>query len=227
MYVATYSNPVFLRHCLLQILHQSRRPNVLAVHENGNEKSYKHIVQDVLDSLEVKGVEVLYHHTPHSLPMPTFFCQPLQALIDTGCDYINKVDQDDILYEHHFAVQEELMFNPQLIQSDFDYAMNCNSELLVLMHDGAYRYSPKVDFGTWNPTGAHPDAIIFNRKVAQDFVGVMSKHVGVNDDKLLAEHVLPKYKGLRVKVNPSMCFVAHGKNVSVSHWSEMPPQEVL
>jgi hypothetical protein len=107
VYVCSYNQPVFLRHCLLQILHQSRRPDVLAIHENVNAKSYKHMVKDVLDSLEAEGVQVLYHHTPHSLPMPTFFCQPLQALLDAGCDLINKVDVDDLIYEHHFATQIE------------------------------------------------------------------------------------------------------------------------
>jgi hypothetical protein len=231
VYLATYQNPVFLRHCLLQILHQSRRPNVLAVHENANEKSYKGMVQDVIYSLEHEGVEIIYHHTPHAMPMPTFFIQPLQALLDAGCDLFNKVDQDDLLYVDHLYEQEKLMFNPQLQQPEWDFAMNANSELLVLLNKGGYKHSPSVDFGTWNPTGAHPNSIVFGRAVAQEFVREMAiprnAPFGYNDDVILANFVLPKFKGVKVHRQPTSCFVAHGRNVSVAQWSDFPPSEVL
>jgi hypothetical protein len=231
IYVASYNNPVFLRHCLLQILHQSRRPDVLAIHQNADAESYSWAVKDVLTSLEYGRTEVVYLHMSHSMAMPTFFIWPLQALLDLGCDLFIKADHDDIFYDSHLAEQEKLMFNPQLQQPEWDFAMNANSGLLVLMNKGGYKYSPSVDFGIWNPTGAHPNSIIFNRSVAQEFVREMgiprnAPH-GLNDDVVLATYVLPKFKGIKVHRQPSSCFVAHGRNVSVSQWSDVPPQEVL
>jgi hypothetical protein len=230
VYVCSYNNPVFLRHCLLQILHQSRLPDVVAVHENVNEHSYRWAVQDVIVSMRAKGVNVLYHRTPHAMPMPTFFIQPLQTLIDADCALYAKCDVDDLFFHDHFEKQEALIFNPQLQQPENDFAMNANSELLVLLNKGGYKHSPSVDFGTWNPTGAHPNSIVFNRAVAQEFVREMgiprnAPH-GYNDDVILANYVLPKFKGIKVHRQPTSCFVAHGRNVSVAQWSDFPPSEV-
>jgi hypothetical protein len=55
----------------------------------------------------------------------------------------------------------------------------------------------------------------------------MDAHRGLNDDAVLAAYVLPKFKGLTVSAEPTSCFVAHGKNVSVAKWSDVPPDEVL
>jgi hypothetical protein len=227
VYLATYGNPVMLRHCLLQILCQSRLPDVVSIHENAGAESYQHLVQDVLDRLSFKGVHVIYRYTPQSLPMPTFFIRPLQELIDADCALYCKVDHDDLLFEHHFAAQEELIFNPQLQEPDFDYAMNANSELLVLLNQGGYKHSKSVDFGIWNPIGAHPNSLIFNKAVAKDFVAQLSFPTGLNDDAVFAKYVMPKFKGLKVKAKPTSCFVAHGRNVSVANWSEVPPSEAM
>jgi hypothetical protein len=211
-----------LRHCLLQILHQSRRPDVIAVHENAGRKSHRSMVEDVFTSLRIEGVDVIYQYTPDKLPMPEFFCWPLDVLLGLGCDYINKVDHDDLLYHNHFESQLSLIES-----TNNDYAMNANAGLLVLSNKGGYRHNPSVDFGTWNPTGAHPNNIIFNRAVAKEFVAQMFAHHGLNDDAVLAAYVLPKFKGVKFHTEPTSCFVAHGKNVSVAGWSDVPPQEVL
>ena len=232
VYVASYNQPVFLRTCLLQILHQSRLPDVVSIHENVNERSYRWAVQDVIETLEREGndVKVIYRHTPHSLPMPAFFIQPLQALLDEGCDLICKADVDDLLYVSHFEQLEEMIFNPQLQEPDFDYAMNANSELLVLLNKGGYKYNPLVDFGTWNPTGAHPNNIVFNKAVAKEFVAQMGFNRnppnGYNDDVILANYVLPKFKGRKVHAQPTGCYVAHNKTASTSIWADVPPPEV-
>jgi hypothetical protein len=226
VYVASYNNPVFLRHCLLQFLYQSRLPDVLVIHENASEKSYKWAVDDIIPGLMRAGVHVLYIHTPHSMPMPTFFIPPLQALLDLGCDLFIKADVDDIFYEQHLAIQEAMIFNPQLQQPEHDFAMNANSELLVLMNKGGYKHSASVDFGTWNPTGAHPNNIIFNRSIAKEFVREMAIPRGYNDDVILATYVLPKFKGVKVHRAPTSCYVAHNKTASTSHWADVPPPEV-
>jgi hypothetical protein len=123
-----------------------------------------------------------------------------------------------------------MIFNPQLQQPEHDFAMNANSELLVLMNKGGYKYNSSLDFGIWNPTGSHPNNIIFNRAVAKEFVREMAiprnaPH-GLNDDVILATFVLPKFKGIKVHRTPTACFVAHGRNVSVAQWSDVPPIEV-
>jgi hypothetical protein len=227
VYLATYGNPVMLRHCLLQILHQSRLPNVVAVHENAGAESYLPLVCDVVGSLIREGVKVVYHHTPHAMSMPTFFIKPLQTLIDEGCDLFNKLDHDDIYGWDHLAAQEELIFNPQLQQPDFDYAINRNAGLLVLLNRGGYKHKSSVNFGIWNPTGAHPNNIIFSRALAKEFVAQLSFPTGLNDDVILAQYVLPRFKGLTVSAEPTSCFVSHGRNVSTAQWSDVPPDEAL
>jgi hypothetical protein len=220
VYIASHNQPVFLRHSLLQVLNQTRLPDVLAVHENVHPKSYRWVVEDVIDALGVAGVKVIYQHTPDAMPMPTFFRPPLQALLDEGCDYFNKVDPDDIIYAKHFETQLGLIDG-----SGHDYAMNANSQLVVLLNAGGYKYSPKVDFGTWNPTGAHPDAIIFNRKVAESFVAAMDVY-REPDDVVLAKYVFPSFKGSKRYEDPTMCYAAHGKTISTLCWSNTPPPEV-
>jgi hypothetical protein len=123
-----------------------------------------------------------------------------------------------------------MIFNPQLQQPEHDFAMNANSELLVLMNKGGYKYNPSLDFGIWNPTGSHPNNIIFNRAVAKEFVREMAiirnaPH-GLNDDVILAQFVLPKFKGIKVHRAPTSCYVAHNKTASTSHWADVPPPEV-
>jgi hypothetical protein len=220
VYVCSYNQPVFLRHCLLQILLQSRHPDVLSIHENGDHRSYRGMVEDVLDLLEARGVEVVYKHTPASMVMPTFFAPALQALIDEDCDLYQKVDVDDIIYWNHLERQMLLMRS-----GEYDIAMNTRAELLVLPTVGHYRHNHDVDFGIWNPTGAHPNNIIFNRAVADAFVTELKKPSGENDDAVFAAKVMPKFHVRRKAMDATSCFVAHGKNVSVAGWATNPPPE--
>jgi hypothetical protein len=223
VYVASYNNPVFLRQCLLQIAAQTRLPDVLAIHENVHTTSYRWVVEDVITKLQANGVEVALYHSPYPLLMPTFFCRPLKALIKAGCEIFNKIDVDDIIYAHHLAVQESLFVAHQ----PADYVVNTQSELLVLLNKGGYKYSPKVDFGMWNPTGAHPNAIIFNRAVAEAFVEAMFTHAGEEaDDAILAKHVFPQFNGKRALYPPTMCYVAHSRTWSTWQWADDPPPEV-
>jgi hypothetical protein len=227
VYVASYNQPVFLRHSLLQIAQQTRLPDVLAIHENANRKSYRPLVEDVLETIRSKGVKVLYQHTGHQMDMPTFFCLPLANLVDEGCDLYQKLDVDDIYYAHHLDNQVELIWDKEYGYHPYDYVINSNAELLVLPTSGPYLHNPKVNFGIWNPTGGHPNNIIFKKAVAEAFIKAMYAHKPLNDDTIFAAHVMPKFLGNTISRDATMCFVAHGKNVSVPHWSVTPPSQVL
>jgi hypothetical protein len=222
VYVASYNQPVFLRHCLLQIAAQTRLPDVLSVHENANPRSYLNMVEDVLQILHDKGVTIRYKHSAYPYSMPLYFCWPIEKLIEEGAGLIQKIDVDDIIYTTHLQMQETL---GEALSEDQHYALNPNSGLLVIPHNGSYRHNPSVDFSIWNPTGAHPNNIIFTHVLAKEFVVELGKHSLMNDDAVLAEFVMPNFKGLTVPGKPTSCFVAHGRNVSVAHWATTPPPE--
>lgn len=222
VYVASYQQPVFLRHCLLQLLNQKRLPDVISIHENANSRSYLWAVEDIIGELVNKGVDVIHKHSPNRFDAPLYFCPALQGLIDADCDLYNKVDVDDIIYRDHLSTLVSLIGSGN---SQLDYAMNVSSSVLALLETGGYKYARQVNFGSINPTGAHPNSIIFNRAVAEAFSLMMHTFSGKNDDTILAEKVLPNFKGNRVFAKPTMCYVAHGKNVSTAHWSTNPPAE--
>ena len=222
VYVASYNQPVFLRHCLLQIAAQTRLPDVLAIYENATKTSSYWAIHDVVENLTDNGVIIDYRHSSERHIMPTFFCLPLQILIDRGCDLFQKLDVDDIYYKWHLGYLESLADT----HPSFDAMVNRNSGLLVIPNSGDYKAKDSIEWGMYNPIGGHPNNLIFRKNVAEVFVKAMAEHTGYNDDVVFDRYVRPHFRYGILSDIPTSCYVAHNKTVSTSNWCDNPPAEV-
>src|SRR3569833_2822642 len=79
--VPTYRRPDLARSCVLQLLAQSRKPDVICVHQNGNEESYEWAVRD----LDAGTTRIVWLHTPAQLPQHEWYAVPLENLLEKDC----------------------------------------------------------------------------------------------------------------------------------------------
>jgi hypothetical protein len=200
---------------------------VIVVHENGHWRPCEWAVLDVYHTLRERGVDVRTTHNVLSEMAPDYYRKPLETLYyEEGCELFLKADTDDIFYSCHISRMRDLMLDKHDKRNEYDYALNTDSEVVVLANKGEYLYNPRVDFGIWNPTGANTNAIIFNRAVAAHYIAMLRASPGIPDDVTIAQKVLPHFKGLRVSDHPTLCYVSHGKNISTPRWADHPPPEV-
>jgi hypothetical protein len=224
VYLPTHNNPVYLRHCLLQVLNQDVLPDYLAIFENGHSRSYEWAIGDVLESLKQAGVTCMHGHTGLKVMQPEFCRIPLERLFnEAGCDLFAMLASDDIIYSGHFA---SMVASIQEFGDRVRWTGNLSSQLLVLPREGNYKYNPRVNFAKWNPTGAQPNTIIFDRAVAWDYLGELNRSSNQPDDVVLSR-VLARFPGKILDNKPQVCYVCHGKNTSTAHWADNPPPEVV
>ncbi len=212
VYIASHKNAIFLRLCLLQLAAQTRRPDVVAVCENGHPFKFRPLVEDVLQGLESRGTLIRYLHSGASMVSPHFHMAALGMLLQEGCDLYTKFDHDDFFYTHHLAVLEEKV-------RGYDAAIGRFCEMLIQPLKGYGFIKPLFDFGVMNPTGGMSDACMFNRAFAEQYMADMKRMVeqrpdGIEDDYVMGKVTMPKFKVNAFRGAPTTCYVTHGANSS-------------
>ena len=102
--IPTYNRPDMARQAVLQMAVQTRRPDAICVHQNGNAESYEWCIAD-LRSL----ANIIWVHTPEKIKQNDWYAVPLKVLLDAGCTHFFWVDHDDIYARTHIeTVMEEL-----------------------------------------------------------------------------------------------------------------------
>jgi len=217
LYIASHHNAVFLRLALLHVWLQTQQPDVLAVHENGHTLSFQPLVEDVVKALQEKGTQVDWTHTPRRLRHPHYHLPLLKTLLERGCDWFIKFDHDDLFYRNHI---ETLLAEVE----GYDAAVSGLATVLIQPSDDYGLVKHNVLFGQFNPTGGMSDAVIFNRVVAEQYcqdletAAALSLDHSSEDDLILGNVTLPRFRVHRFYTKPTACYVSHGANLSTSHW---------
>ncbi len=217
-YITTHNNPLFLRFALLQVLAQTTRPNVVAIHQNNHHPSYLWAVGDLIGPAQRDGMQFLNLESPHLDRVQDWYLIPIRVLIDQGCDYFFKCDHDDIYYNFHIA---RLL---QALQSGFDFVINRNAGRLVLAPGKPYEYLPSADFSETHAPGGMSGSWAFTRAFAiqnvHDLAAAPTDRCW--EDQITAWETLPRFEGKISRIEsdaPSTCYVSYGGNVSSAHWA--------
>ncbi len=180
--IPTYQRPDLVRACVLQWLTQSRRPDVVCVHQNGHAESYEWCVADLRALGPVEWI-----HTPARIAQHQWYLIPLQRLLREGCTHFFWADHDD-LYRHDHV--ERCLID--LEKSDFTVAERCG--LLHVTHDD-YRFQADVRFEAHAP-GGMSSSMAFNRAFAEALADDLAEdRAHYFSDNVVAKVTLPRFVG--------------------------------
>jgi hypothetical protein len=206
----TCNRPDMLRHCVLQLLAQSRPPDLICVHENGLPASYRWCIEDL-------GAPVLWLHTPHQVPQHEFYLPPLLRAIDAGCTHFFWIDHDDIYLANHIEVS--------LAELDcgYDLRLSAHCGLLVIrpqFRERAYEFHDGVRFDMHAPGGMSA-SMAFNRT----FAIVLAEHLPLHPelaycDQVVAHVLMPLFRCYRSAARTTV-YVSHPGSASSRHWVDM------
>lgn len=179
--VPTYNRPDLLRACVLQLIAQSRPPDIVCVHQNGHPDSYQWSIADLRTS-----TELVWLHTPAKLPQHDWYAIPLRHLIEQGCAYFFWADHDDLYLRDHIDRGLD-----DLRDADFSISHQCG---LLLTRPADFRYAQEVEFTSHAP-GGMSSTMCFNRAFAQALladIGSDTQHQYT--DNVVAHVTMPKFR---------------------------------
>lgn len=208
VYLPSHNNPCFLRMALLQLLIQTRPPDLVVFHINGDERDYSWAIEDLLRGGHFRSSRIIKHFSAGKLPEPQWQLVPLRTLVQRNCDVFFKFDHDDIYYSRHI----ERMIEPL---AECDWVAQRHLPLLTIPPMGAsYKYEPRTDFTKINPLGASASSCCFNRRFASTYVHALEAAAGTPDDVVMGVVLRSFRKRVVSFAEPTCCYVAHGGNVS-------------
>jgi hypothetical protein len=216
-YIATYNNPYFLRATMLQVMVQTRKPQVLVVHQNIDKESYLWAIEDLLPLCHELGIFLYYNYNPSCPLIQNYDGIPIQYLLDNDCDYIFKLDHDDIYRTNHFAQMIEGL------KQGHDIVANRIAGVIFLKKSG-YEHLRQVDFAKVNPMSIMASSMAFTKAFGKAYM-VAVKELGDNTqcvvDELMRDAVIPQFDGRVGHVSsdiPSTIYLCYGSNISTSQW---------
>lgn len=202
--IPTFRRPDLLRACVLQWLVQSRPPDLICVHQNGNADSYEWCVDDLRPLGRIEWL-----HTPERIPQHQWYARPLRRLLAEGCAQFFWADHDDLYRRDHVA-----QCIAELAGCDFTVSDRCG--VLYLAHDD-YRFVPQSNFTVHAPGGMSA-SMAFNRRFAEaladDLEADQQHHYS---DNVLAHVTLPRFAKL-VSGRRTTVYVSHRGSVSSAGW---------
>lgn len=202
----THGRPDFVRAALLQLAAQSRVPDVVAVFQNGDAHSYEHLVRDVAWPFELQWL-----YTSEKVKQHEWYRQPLQCLLDAGCDVFLWTDHDDIYHSHHVATCEK-----ELADCDFRVAKYAN---ILYVDRTQYVLRERVRFTSHAPGGMSA-SMAFNRAFAQALVQDLAQDTEhYYSDNVVAKVTMPKFK-CHASDELSTTYVSHKGSHTSSSWVE-------
>ncbi|MFC0690760.1 glycosyltransferase family 2 protein [Paraburkholderia humisilvae] len=214
--IPTYNRPDMLRHCVLQMLAQTRRPDVICVYENGLPGNYRWCVEDI-------EFPIIWLHTPHREPNYEFYLRPLLFLIGEGCTHFFRVDHDDLYLRNHI----EVSLGELLAGRDFRISNHCG--VLIVPSDSgrrSYEYYDGVRFEFHAPKGMS-SSIAFNRSFAVMLAEQLPLHSEYVDfDEIVARVVAPFFSCHWSSIKTTV-YVSHVGAATSGHWvglaGKLPP----
>lgn len=212
VFVPTFNRPDLARACVLQLLHQSRPPDLICIHQNGSAESYEWVVRDL-------GFEgLIWLHSAERLRQHEWYLRPLRRLLDEGCTHLFWADHDDLYLSEHIASGlRELR--------DHDYSVSCRCGQLYLRRD-AYRFVPEVDFRVHAPGGMSSSMCFtraFGEQLARD---LEADRLETYSDNVVAKQTMPRFSSL-VSERRTTVYVSHEGSLTSASWLDaaLPRQQ--
>lgn len=205
--VPTFNRPDLARACVLQLLAQSRLPDIVCVHQNGHPDRYDWAIADLRTASEL-----VWMHSPVRLPQHQWYAIPLQLLIERGCTHFFWVDHDDLYLRDHVERGLE-----DLRDFDFSVSRRCG---LLFTKPSEYRYAQEVEFTSHAPGPGMSSTMCFNRAFAQQLLADLSSDTQHHySDNVVAHVTMPKFR-CHVSTRRTALYHAHEGSITSSGWLE-------
>lgn len=202
--IPTHGRPDLLRGAVLQWAVQTHKPDLLVVHQNGDENSYEWVIEDLKALIPIK-----YIHVPSKLLQHHWYLLPLTYLIERNFDVYFWGDHDDIYATTHVATAIENL-------KDHDVTISETCGLLVVSANN-YKFEPAIYF-TSHTTGGMSSSMAFNREFAKMLAQDLAfDKTNIYSDNVIAKTTMPKAKVNKTK-SLTTVYVAHPGTVSSNHW---------
>lgn len=204
----TFNRPDVLRSCVLQLMAQSRRPDIICVHQNGTKEGYAWCVQDL-------GAPIVWMHSPAKIAQNLWYRIPLDHLIRENCTHYFWIDHDDIYLRNHIetCVSE--------LEQGYDFRISAHCGVIVARpHE--YQYSPNVLFDDIHATGGMSSSMAFKRSFAEGLSADLQSTVlsATYSDEVVANKTMPRFKCLRSSARTTI-YLSHKFSVSSTHWLDL------
>ena len=225
----TFGRPDMIRFLVAQMALQQRVPDVLCIHENGMEKSYRWAVEDYIRDLGVSMV-IDWIQSPRRLLRDEWYLVPLDALLHRHkCDIIFWCDHDDFYRVDHIANGIRLLTSSE---NPPDFAINSKADLLIVRGDSSYDYYPGVAFSVHAP-GGMSSSMCFNFSFGKQLLEDLSvnnqarsgcrPHLS-HSDQVVKNVTMPKFCCTSFDQHATTIYHCHQGTVSTSHWiAKTPP----
>ena len=210
--IPTYKRPDLLRRAVLQWIVQTRKPDLLCVHQNNSTESYEWVIEDLKPLINIKWL-----HSPDHCPQHFWYLVPLSYLLKDGCDVFLWGDHDDIYFTNH--VENSLK---NLKGSDIALNDTCG---VLFLKDRDYKMKPPEKFLAHAP-GGMSSSMIFNKDFALKLqFDLMTDKEYYYSDNVVAHKTMPASVVNRTSDVTTM-YVCHKGTHSSSHWAESELPEV-
>lgn len=206
--VPTFNRPDLVRSCVLQLTAQSRPPDIVCVHQNGNAQSYQWAIADMRPTAS----QLVWLHTPEKIGQHQWYAVPLRHLIEQGCTHFFWTDHDDLYLREHIACGLE-----DLKEHDFSISPLCG---LLYTKASDFRYLQDTDFSPVHAPGGMSSTMCFNRRFAQELLADITndtKHQYT--DNVVAHVTMPKFR-CHVSERRTAIYHAHEGSITSSGWLE-------
>ena len=204
--IPTFQRPDFARMAVLQWIVQTRKPDIICVHQNGESESYEWVIEDLKPLVNIKWI-----HIPKNISQHLWYAVPLSFLIQEKCDVFLWADHDDIYYTDH--VEKSLS---GLSDSDITLSDTCS---VLYLTDKQYKYQAPEKFRAHAP-GGMSSSMAFNKDFATQLLADLLQDVEYYySDNVVAHKTMPRNK-VNITSNVTTTYVSHKGAHSSGHWAE-------
>ncbi|HLX01453.1 MAG TPA: glycosyltransferase family A protein [Trinickia sp.] len=178
--IPTHGRPDFLRNTVLQLAFQTVTPDVICIHQNGDEKSYEWVLEDL--NLPCK---IIWIFNPSKLKQHAWYSAPLRRLIEEHCTHFFWIDHDDIYLTHHIKTAID-----ELVSHDFRIASHAD---LLYVHKLNFSLEKNIHFTAHGPKGMS-SSMAFNRAFAVSLCFNLETDEKYHySDNVVSEIVMPMF----------------------------------
>lgn len=204
--VPTAGRPDLLRACVLQLAAQSRPPDMVAVHQNGEGPRYDWAVADLRLPFRLDWL-----HTPQRLRQHEWYAVPLAHLIACDCTHFFWADHDDLYLRDHVAAG--------LAELDgWDFSVSRRAGVLYT-RPRDWRLDADLEFNSHAP-GGMSSTMCFNREFAQALVQDLRADTAHHyADNVVAHVTMPRFRCF-LSERRTCIYHSHEGSVSSGHWPD-------
>lgn len=204
----TYNRPDFARSLVLQMQNQTRRPDYLAIHQNGQAESYEWVIADIDTDISIEWI-----HTPHPIKQDDWYRIPLQALVGRGCSAFFWCDHDDLYYANHISQ------GLRSLSLGYDFSVNERCDLLLLKK-AKFEVRSGIPFTPHDP-GGQSSSMCFTRSFADALISDLAANQTLGYSDQVVERVTkPRFPSRIDRAQVTTAYVCHAEAFSSAMWLE-------